>query len=235
MKNKTERMELRVTKEQKDFIKNKSEKMGFGSITAFLIASAESHFRLNIDMNIYRKLTTEINYIGKNINSLVRKINTIGAYSDSDINFLKTNQKIIIDLMNKEYDRLLNLKANFTSESLSLKEKENLIKALKDNQIKVPKKVVLEEIFEQIKDDFVYIGQAIENSPEQSKSVSEYFWRYLYGDTLFELDEERLIEFADKIFLYTQRLKIKLLKLDNIFGDDDWFNLKEILDEYEVY
>ena len=77
MKNKTEKIELRVTKEQKDFIKNKSEKMGFGSVTAFLIESAKNHFRLNIDMSIYRKLTSEINYIGKNINSLIRKINTL--------------------------------------------------------------------------------------------------------------------------------------------------------------
>ena len=45
--------------------------------------------------------------------------------------------------MNKEYDRLLDLKTNFTSENLSLKEKENLIKALEENQIEVPKKVVL--------------------------------------------------------------------------------------------
>jgi hypothetical protein len=30
-------------------------------------------------------------------------------------------------------------------------------------------------------------------------------------------------------------LKMKLLKLDNIFDDDDWFNLKDILDKYEVY
>ena len=31
--------------------------------------SAENHFILNIDMSIYRKLASEINYIGKNINS----------------------------------------------------------------------------------------------------------------------------------------------------------------------
>ncbi|MDO7486868.1 hypothetical protein Q5O89_15750 [Peribacillus frigoritolerans] len=217
------------------FIKNKAEELGYKSVSAFLVESARNYFRLNIDMSVYRKLTSEINYIGKNINSLIRKVNTLGTYSDNDIDFLKTNQKFIIDLMNKEYDRLLDLKMNFTSESLNLKDKENLIKALKENQIEVPKKVLLEEIYEQIKDDFIYIGQAVENSPEQDQDIAEYFWQYLYGDTLFELDEKRLIEFADRIFLYTQRLKMKLLKLDNIFDDDDWFDLKDILDEYEVY
>lgn len=235
MKNKTERMELRVTKEQKKFIKNKSEEMGFGSVTAFLMTSAENHFRVNIDMSIYRKLTSEINYIGKNINSLVRKINSDGFYSDNDIDFLKTNQKVIIDLMNKEYGRLLNLKTNVTSSNLSLKEKKNLIKALGENQIEVPKKVVLEEVYEQIKDDFIYIGESIESSPEQGEDVAEYFWKYLYGDTLFKLEEKQLIKFADEIFLYAQKLKMKLLRLDNIFDNDDWFSLKDILDEYEIY
>lgn len=228
-------MELRVTKEQKDFIKNKSEEMGFGSVTAFLIQSAENHFRLNIDMSAYKKLANEINYIGKNINSLVRKVNALGVYSDNDIDFLKNNQKAIIGLMNKEYDRLLNLKANFTSENMSLKEKESLIKALEENQIEVPKKVVLEEIYEQITDDFSFIGEAIANSPEQEKDVEDYVWEYLYGETLFALDEKKLIEFANKIFIFTQKLKMKLLKLDNIFDNDDWYSLKDILDEYEIY
>ena len=93
--------------------------MGFKTVSAFLIESAKNHFRLNIDMSVYRKITNEINYIGKNINSLIRKVNTLGVYSDNDIDFLKTNQKFIIDLMNKKYDRLLDLKANFTSENLT--------------------------------------------------------------------------------------------------------------------
>ena len=138
-------------------------------------------------------------------------------------------------MINKEYDRLLNLKMNVKSDNMSLKEKENLIRALAENQIEVPKKVVLGEIYEQIKSDFIYIGQAIEDSPEQGKPEAEYVWRYLYGDTLFQLDEKRLIEFADKIFFYTERLKMKLLRLNNIFDDEDWFKLKDILDEYEIY
>lgn len=235
MTGKTEKIEVRVTKEVKESIKNKAERMGFNSVSAYIVESAQNHFRLTLDMSVYRGIAKEINYIGKNINSLIRKINTLGAYSDNDVDFIKTNQKMIIELMNKEYGRLLDLKMNFTSESLGLKEKENLIKALKKNKIDVPKNVVLEEVYERIKGDFIYIGQAIENSPEQDRDVEEYFWQYLYGDTLVKLDEKRLIEFADKIFLYTQKLKFKLLKIKNVFDDDDWYDLKDILDEYEVY
>lgn len=228
-------LRISLSHEQKKYIKEKADDFGYKTVSAFLVESAENHFRLNMDMSVYRKLTSEINYIGRNINSLVRKINAAGFYSDNDIDFLKTNQKTIIDLMLKEYDRLLDLSANFTSEKLNLAEKENLIKALKENQIQVPKKVVLEAIYEQIKDDFIYIGEAIESSPEQDKDVADYFWQYLYGETLFNLEEKRLIEFSDELFLYAQKLKMKLLRLDNIFDNDDWFSLKDILDEYEIY
>ncbi|MGG3805404.1 hypothetical protein [Metabacillus fastidiosus] len=228
-------LQLSIEKEDKEFIKNKAEELGYKSASAFLVESAKNHFRLNLDMSVYKNLAREINYIGKNINSLIRRINTDGIYSDSDIDFLKKNQKIIINLINKEYDRLLNLKKNFTSESLNLNDKENLVRALQKNQIEVPKKLLLEEIYEQIKDDFIYIIQAIEKSPEQDKEIEEYTWGYLYGETVFSLDNEKLIEFANEVFIYTQKLKMKLAKLDNVFDDSDWFSLKEILDKYEIY
>ncbi|MED3275807.1 hypothetical protein P4372_30870, partial [Bacillus thuringiensis] len=75
----------------------------------------------------------------------------------------------------------------------------------------------------------------IENSPEQAKEVTEYVWQYLYGDTLYKLDDNQLIKLADSIFIFAQKLKFKLSKLDNVFEDDDWFELKDILDEYEIY
>lgn len=229
------KINVSVSYEDKDYIEKKAKELNFKSVSAFLIDSAKSHFRIEVDMNIYRKLTREINYIGKNVNNLIRRINTDGFYSDNDIEFLRSNQKKIIDLMNKEYDRLLNLKRKYSSDNLSLKEKENLIKALQQNDINVPLKVVLEEVFEQIKEDFLYIGEAIENSPKQDKEIADYVWRYLYGGSLFELEKNKLIEFADKTFIFTQKLKMKLLKLDNVFDDDDWYALKDILDEYEIY
>ncbi|HEF1880435.1 TPA: hypothetical protein R9Y28_006165, partial [Bacillus cereus] len=81
----------------------------------------------------------------------------------------------------------------------------------------------------------IYIIECIENSPEQDKEVTEYVWQYLYGDTLYKLDDNQLIELADSIFIFAQKLKFKLSKLDNVFEDDDWFELKDILDEYEIY
>ncbi|MCU4959819.1 hypothetical protein OB990_26950 [Bacillus cereus] len=228
---------LQITLDEKDkeMIKNKAVELGYKSTSAFIIDSAKTHFKLNVDMKVYRDLTKEINYIGKNINSLIRRINTDGIYTDSDIDFLRVNQKKIVNLINTEYDRLIDLKTKFNSDSLSKKQKEKLIQSLAENQIQIPKKLVLEEVYEKIKEDFVYIIECIENSPEQNKEVTEYVWQYLYGDTLYKLDDNQLIKLADSIFIFAQKLKFKLSKLDNIFSDDDWFELKDILDEYEIY
>lgn len=229
------KLNVRLLEEDKEFIKNRAEEFGYNTVSAFIVDSAKSHFKLEVDMKVYRDLTKEINYIGKNINSLIRRINTDGIYTDNDIDFLRVNQKKIIKIMNTEYDRLLDLKTKFNSDSLSKKQKEKLIKSLSENQIKIPKKLVLEEVYEKIKEDFVYIIECIENSPEQDMEVTEYVWQYLYGDTLYKLDDNQLIKLTDSIFIFAQKLKFKLFKLDNVFSDDDWFELKDILDEYEIY
>lgn len=228
-------LKISLSKDDKEFVKNKATELGYKTVSAFLIDSAKTHFKLEVDMKVYRDLTKEINYIGKNINSLIRRINTDGIYTDNDIDFLRTNQKKIIKLINTEYDRLINLKTKFTSDSLSTKEKKTLLRSLSENQIKIPKKLVLEEVYEKIKEDFVYIIECIENSPEQDVEVTEYVWQYLYGDTLYKLEDNQLIKLADSIFIFAQKLKFKLSKLDNVFSDDDWFELKDILDEYEIY
>ena len=228
-------LNLSVSKEDKAFVKKKAHELGYKTVTAFMMDSAKNHFKIEVDMKVYREVARELNYIGKNINSLVRRINTDGIYTDNDIEFLQSNQKIITDLMNKEYGRLLNLKEKYASDRMTLKEKENLINALNKNDIEVPKKVVLEEVYNQIKDDMIYLGEAIEKSPEHDYEVADYLWQYLYGDTLFELEEDKLISFANEVFMFTQKIKFKLLHPANIFNDDDWDKLKEILDEYEVY
>ncbi|MFI8710295.1 hypothetical protein ACIGHG_25550 [Bacillus sp. NPDC077411] len=228
-------LKISLSNEDKELIKNKANDLGYKTVSAFLIDSAKSHFKLEVDMKAYRDLAKEINYIGKNINSLIRRVNTDGIYTDNDIDFLRVNQKKIIKLINKEYDRLIDLKAKFNSDSLSKKQKEKLIQSLSENQIKIPKKLVLEEVYEKIKEDFVYIIECIENSPEQDMEVTEYVWKYLYGETLYKLDDNQLIKLADSIFIFAQKLKFKLSKLDNVFSDDDWFELKDILDEYEIY
>ena len=227
-------LQITLDNEEKEFIKERADELGYKSVSAFLIDSAKNHFKVEIDMSIYRELTKEINYIGKNINSLVRRINTDGFYSDTDIDFINHNQQKIINLMNKEYDRLLNLKKKMTSDQMTLKDKEKLIESFMKVEIDIPKKIVLEKKKKKIKDDVIYICEIIGKSPSKNEGLDDYILDYINGKTLFELDDKKLIDFSNELFIYTQKLKFKLVKLDNQFTDDDWYELKDILDEYEI-
>ena len=226
---------MRVTEEEKEWVKNKANKLGYHSMTAFLMHAAETQIQLTVDMKVYRDLTKEINYIGKNINNLIRHIYTQGIYADSDIDFLKANQEKIWDLINKQYDKLLGLGKDFTSEKISLESLEGIAATLEKEKLEIPKRFVLEEIYEGIKNDFLYLIEVIKKSPEQEEDVVEYLFEYLYGDTLFQLEDADLIAFSDELFSFTQKIKFKMMKLEYHFDDDDWFELKDILDEYEIY
>lgn len=234
-KRRTTYLQLSLEHDEKDFVKNKANELGYNSVSAFLIDSAKNHFKVELDLSAYRELAKEINYIGKNINNLIRHIFTVGVYSENDLENIKQNQEKIFEKLNKDYEHLLSLRKKYSSSNMTLKDKKKLINELSKNEIDIPKKLVLEEVYERIKEDMVYICEAIDNSPEQEEGISDYVWEYLYGETLFSLDEKRLIEFSDQIFIFSQKLKMKLLKVDNHFDDDDWYNLKDILDEFEVY
>ena len=227
---------LRLSQEDIDYIKNKAKELGYSTVSSFVLDSTKEFFIVQMDLSAYREIAKEINYIGKNINSLVRRINTDGFYTDSDIDFINVNQKKIIELMNREYARLLKQKKKFLNGDLSKKDKKILIERFKEENIKIPKSILLDEVYERIKNDVIYICGIIESSPLKDDGLNNYIWRYVYkGRTLYELDEEQLIQLADDLFMYTRKLQMKMTKFSNKFNDDDWDELKEILDEYEIY
>lgn len=230
---KTEVIKFRTTKEQKEFIQEKADELGFKSVSAFLINSAKDFFVIEMDLSHFDNVAKEVNYIGKNINNLVHHIFTIGAYSDHDLNEIKHLQKETFNRVNKEYDYLLTLRKKYRESNMTLQDKERLIEELNKHDIEVPREVVLEEIYEQIRNNVLYICQMIEDSPEQEDGISDYVYEYLFDGVLFELNEDELINFADDIYIFTERIKMKLLKPDNYFEDEDWFDLKDILDKYE--
>ena len=226
---------MRVTEEEKEWVKNKANKLGYHSMSAFLMHAAETQIQLTVDMKDYRDLTKEINYIGKNINNLIRRIYTQGIYTDSDIDFLKVNQEKIWLLIKQQYDKLLSLEKDFTSEKISLESLEDIAATLEKEKLEIPKRFVLEKVYEGIKNDFLYLIEVIKSSPEQEEDVVDYLFEYLYGDTLFQLENAELIAFSDELFSFTQKIKFRMVNLKYHFKDDDWFELKDILDEYEIY
>jgi len=230
---KKEKIEMRVTPKQKEFIKNKSDELGFKSVSAFLISCAEDFFMIDLDLSHFDKVAKEINYVGNNINNLVHHIFTVGVYSDYDLKEIQRLQKEIYNRLNVEYDYLLKLRKKYRESNMSVQDKKRLIEELNKNSMSVPKEVLLNEIYEQIRNNVLYITKVIEDSPEQEDGISDYVYEYLFDGNLFDLDEQTLVNLADEIYLFAEKMRMKLLNATNFFDDDDWFEFKEILDKYE--
>lgn len=224
---------IRVTEEERDHIYNKSEEVGFKSVAAFIVNSTENFFVIDLDLSHFREVAKEVNYIGNNINNLVHHIFAVGAYSDYDLKEIQRLQKEIFARINKEYDYLLKLRKKYRESNMSIKDKGRLIAELKKNDMSIPKEVVLKEVYEQIRNNVLYIAKIIDDSPEQEDGIADYVYEFLFDDILFELNQETLIEFADEIYLFTEKMRMKMLNATNIFEDDDWYEFKEILDRYE--
>lgn len=227
--------QLRISPENKEFLKETAKQFGYANVSAFVMESVRNYFRIELDMKPYRDLAMEIGYVGKNINSLVRRINTDGFYGDTDLERIELNQQKIIKMMNKEYSKLLSWKKNLVSSKMSLEDKRAVIESYKENQLPIPKKILLEDLFEKIKEDLLYVCELIAKSPSKHEGLDEYVFDYMQGRTFSELSEAQLIQFSDELFDYVQKLKFKMVNLDNQFDDDDWYEFKDILDEYEVY
>lgn len=233
MNKKTDRIEIRLTPKDKEMIKNKAENSGYNSVSSFIVNSAENHFIIELDLSHFKEVAKEINYIGKNINNLVHHIFKIGMYSDYDLKEIQRLQKVAIEKINHEYDYLLKLRRKYKESNMALKDKKRLIEELNKYEIEVPKQVLLEEIYEQIRNNFLYISQIVEDSPEQEEGISDYVYEYLFDGNLFDLKQEDLIDFANEIYLFAEKMKMKMLNVLNIFEDDDWFDFKDILEKYE--
>ncbi|MFY8329455.1 hypothetical protein [Vagococcus carniphilus] len=226
-------LQISLYQKDKEYIQKKTKQLGYATMSAFLIDSSKSFFILNIDMAIYRKLTKEINYIGKNINSIVRRINSEKFYSDLDIEHLERKIDEIYELIKKEYKRLGELAFNFTSNDLTDDEVVKVIKAYEESHLPVPKFILLQDVYQNIHDSLVFITEMIQESKHQEEAVEEYLWNYLNRDFIKSLSDERLTEFSNRLLKYYENLRRKKINLDYHFSDDDWFDLVDILDDYE--
>jgi hypothetical protein len=68
---------------------------------------------------------------------------------------------------------------------------------------------------------------------KQETEIIDYVWQFLYSETLTEASENVLTNLSDSIFSFAEKLKIRQMKKGYIFSDEDWFELKEIIDKFQ--
>lgn len=104
IQNRDEIIKIRVSKKEKEIIKERVKYLGFNSLSTYLRKVAIDTNVYNIDLTPIIGVKTELNRIGNNINQLVKKANSLDDNSlKNDVELLKKYYAEI-----KEKSELLN-------------------------------------------------------------------------------------------------------------------------------
>lgn len=74
----------------------------------------------------------------------------------------------------------------------------------------------------------------MEKSKEQEEDVIDFAIERLYNLPLETMLNEEIIIFSNNLFIFSEKIKNKLILKKYDFSDDDWYEFREILDEIEV-
>lgn len=101
------------------------------------------------------------------------------------------------------------------------------------NNIKIPDNIILENVYEDIRNNFLYVIKLLEESPEGFEQEAEYVTEYIYEHAFTDFDREEVINLSNDIFNYCEDLKFKFISGKSYFDDSDWFKLRGILEKYD--
>lgn len=95
-----ERIEIRLTKEEKEIFKKKLEMSKSKSMGHFIRKSVMESPIFVIDMNEFRKMQTLIGRNANNLNQIAKRVNTTGVIYREDIgDFKKENDEISREIL----------------------------------------------------------------------------------------------------------------------------------------
>ena len=85
MANKTESISMRVTAEEKAIIENKAKEKGYSSIVEYMLASAEDHVTVKIDISHLRDLVIYTKEVADEIETITEKVKERGYTTSEDL------------------------------------------------------------------------------------------------------------------------------------------------------
>lgn len=219
------KVEVRVTKEEKEMIQKKAQENRM-SISSFILNSVEKNIHINLDTSDYRKLVIQFRRIGNNINSLIRDIRYSKFFSDNDVLVLKNNLKSLEKILEEEKRGIKKTKTSIENLSSS-----QLKEALEKEKKSIPMYLVYEEIESHIILQLRSFVDLIiqEKLNETYPSYIDFFIKK-FDSTNFNYEE--LVLFSDDldkvIFDINRRLNTGSTKIK----DEDFLNVMEVLNKY---
>lgn len=203
---KSSRIYLRVTDEEKLLIEKLASEGGYKTVSSFLLASAKTHTVFNFDVEAVYHLSSEINYIGHNINTLIKKIYSYDFYTESDLVELKNGLSAIESLIQEYYSEIKNISKKLNKTNFSILDIIPYFSELnfKNKELTTEDNFLLIEELEKI---FIFVESVLVYELKAEERVT-LFNDLINVDKLFSFSKEQLIEFYKELFPCFKKIKM---------------------------
>lgn len=84
---------IKVTQQQRDYLHRLSDKLGYKSLSKYMLDRAKSPIIFIRNDKAYRNTATQISRIGYNVNQVATKVNTFDEVQSQDIKILQSEIK----------------------------------------------------------------------------------------------------------------------------------------------
>lgn len=220
---KTERIHLRVTLEEREKIKKKAASRGM-TMSELIIQSLENHVTINLNTSNYQELVVQTRNIGVKINELARNIHQKEFFTETDIKMINRylNQIEMLLEENNKRDNT-NKKEKFTNrEMVNFLEKEN---------IKVPIFMIYDEVVNHINSQLLNFIEMLRDY-EFDEIYIPYITIFLEEFRPTEYDVKELEKFSDELDELFFKMNNSILSGYENVTEDDFDEVMKLLDKY---
>lgn len=103
---KTERIELRLSKEDCDVIHDRMEEAGIGNRSYYIREMAVNGYIINVEVEGVKDMCQLLSRYGNNINQIAKRANETGNVYHGDISGIKNQMKEMYAMMRKILDKV---------------------------------------------------------------------------------------------------------------------------------
>lgn len=227
MKEKTVRTQinLRVTPEEKEMIKQKAEEKNT-TITALVLNSVENNVTVNLDTSDYRDLVIQVRRIGNNINTILKRLHYTNFFEESDVIAIKKNQEMIEKELKEERKRI-----NNTREGIENLTPDKIKNFLKEEGKRIPNYLIYDEIGNQINEKLREFIQLIKD--EKANPIFRGFINsFIKGFYPTDFSYDELVSLSNDISIIIYKINQKIITETGNLTEEDFKNVMDILSEY---
>lgn len=220
-KDKTERIYIRTTPEEKNKIQKLAKEKGYGSLSAYLLNGATNHVVIQTDTSHLMDLTVQIRRIGSNINQVIRDINYTETFTSEQLSSIEGLLKKADFLYEKENNKIEDMQKYMKNISNT-----KLKKILEKRKIEVPNFLIYDNISHKIINQLMNYIELL-NKKNQYEIYEGFVYEFIEEFIPESYTMEELILLSNELDRVINRIERKLLNPSNDINKE---NINAVVD-----